>query len=112
MQILRRSAALATVAVVAVSILPATSPAADSLPDCIRVWGEARYRNFGYDHIVHVSNKCSTTALCDVFTDVNPTRSRVMVPAGQEVEVLTFRGSPAREFVPHAECGLILYNQV
>lgn len=75
-------------------------------PDCIEVWGEARYRNPGYDHIVHVSNRCSDTAVCDVATDVNPVAIRVTVPPKQDVEVLTLRGSPEREFIPKVECRL------
>lgn len=81
------------------------APAAPG-PDCIEVWGEARYRNMGYDHIVHVNNRCSDSAVCDVATDVNPVAIRVTVPSRQEVEVLTFRGSPAREFIPRVECRL------
>lgn len=75
-------------------------------PECIEVWGEARYRNYGYDHIVHVNNRCAQVATCDVSSDVNPAIQRVKVPVGQEVEVLTFRGSPSREFVARAECRL------
>jgi hypothetical protein len=78
-----------------------------SHPQCVDVWGEARYRNYGYDHIVHVNNRCSVPAICDVSTDVNPSAQRVTIPSKQEVEVLTFRGSPSRDFVPSAECRLI-----
>lgn len=108
MQALRRSAVLAAAVIVGAATFPAPAPAANDLPTCIRVWAEARYRGFGYDHIVHVGNSCAAPAICDVFTNVTPARLRVTVPAGQEVEVLTFRGSPAREFVAHAECGLVL----
>lgn len=75
-------------------------------PDCIQVWGEARYRNMGYDHIVHINNRCPDSAVCDVATDANPVAIRVTVPPNQEVEVLTFRGSPSREFMPKVECRL------
>lgn len=76
------------------------------MPDCIQVWGEARSRNAGYDHIVHINNRCDDSAVCDVATDVNPVPIRVTVPPNQEVEVLTFRGSPAREFIPKVDCRL------
>ncbi len=71
---------------------------------CIRVRGEARYRALGYNHIVIVTNTCAAPAECDVSTDVNPQPTHVSVPGGGEVEVTTFLGSPARVFVPKAEC--------
>jgi hypothetical protein len=77
-----------------------------AVPACIGFWGEARFRGYGYYHIVHVANDCARAAVCDVSTDVNPTPERVTVPAKQQVEVVTFQGSPAREFVPHVECKL------
>ena len=73
---------------------------------CIDVWGEARYVNYGYDHIVHLRSRCRTRVLCDVSTDVSPQRIRVNVPAGESVEVLTLRGSPAQGFTPIVRCGL------
>ena len=82
--------------------------AADAAPKatCVQVHAEARYRNYGYDHIVIVRNGCDKKALCDVSTNVNPEPVRVEVPAGGATEVLTFRGSPAREFTPRATCHL------
>lgn len=93
------------------SLLGATLVAALSLakpPEpgllCIVSWPEARYRNYGYDHIVHIANQCSTRSICVVSTDVNPNPIEATVPAGEHVEVLTMRGSPAREFTPRVEC--------
>ena len=79
-----------------------------NLPECVRVWGEARYRNSGYDHIVHVNNGCSAPALCEISTSANPTHTRLTVLPRQEVELLTFQGSPARDFDVHADCNLVL----
>lgn len=96
---------------VALALLAASVPLAaskSSHPECIGVWGEARYRNYGYDHIVHVANRCAAPALCDVSTDLNPTVQHVSIPPNEEVEVLTFRGSPSRDFVVKAECRLVL----
>jgi hypothetical protein len=87
-------------------VFAAGAPSKAANPECLGIWGEVRYRGFGYDHIVHVSNRCAQTAICDVSSDVNPTPQRVIVPVGQEVEVLTFRGSPSREFVPRVDCRL------
>jgi hypothetical protein len=82
--------------------------AADAAPKvtCVEVHAEARYRNYGYDHLVTVRNGCDRKAVCDVSTNVNPEPVRIEVPAGSAVEVLTFRGSPSREFTPRATCHL------
>jgi hypothetical protein len=42
--------------------------------------------------------------VCDISTNVNPTAQHVQVEPATEVEVLTFKGSPAREFTVHADC--------
>jgi hypothetical protein len=97
-----RAVGLAVIAVVACG-MACRSIGAREL-DCVDVWGEARYRNYGYDHVVHLRSRCPTPAECAVSTNVNPERIRTVVPPGQHVEVLTFRGSPAREFIPRAEC--------
>jgi hypothetical protein len=74
---------------------------------CVEAWGDARYGAAGYDHYVHVRNHCERAVECRVWTNVNPARTDLTVPSHGENEVLTFRGSPAREFVPHAECRLV-----
>jgi hypothetical protein len=71
---------------------------------CVEFWPEARYRNYGYDHLVHLWNRCSVRATCDVASDVNPTPTRVELRPREAIEVLTFRGSPAREFTPKVQC--------
>ncbi|HVW24445.1 MAG TPA: hypothetical protein VHC69_03710 [Polyangiaceae bacterium] len=108
----RRAIAVATAAfaLVGLRLLPAV--AEGNVPDCVRVWGEARYRNFAYDHIVHVNNGCPATALCDISTSANPTPTRVEVLPRQEIELLTFQGSPSHDFEIHAECGLVLDSSV
>jgi hypothetical protein len=87
---------------------PVPAPAGDSsprrLPACIDVRTEARFRNYGYDHLVTVRNGCDQAQACDVSTNVSPDASRVTVQAHSEAEVLTFRGSPAREFTAKVDC--------
>jgi hypothetical protein len=61
------------------------------------------YRS-GYDHIVHLANHCDKSATCSVSTDVNPERIVVTVGPKEAVDVLTFRGSPARVFVAKVTC--------
>lgn len=71
---------------------------------CIAVWGEVRYGNVGWHHVVHLKNGCDKAFTCDVSTDVNPQPQRVVVPAHQEIEVVTFLDSPSRAFTPKVQC--------
>jgi hypothetical protein len=97
-----------TLVLTGIGLVIAASPAAATPPDtaanCIRVAPEARYRGLGYNHIVHLTNVCKSSAECDVSTDVNPDAQHVTVAAGEHIEVTTFMGSPARVFVPKVEC--------
>jgi hypothetical protein len=77
-----------------------------AVPACITWWTEARYRPFGYDHIVHIKSACARPADCSVSTDVNPVVQKVLVPANAKVEVFTFLVSPAREFKATVVCKL------
>ena len=73
---------------------------------CVRAWPEARYRNYGYDHIVHLHNACSSAAHCEVTTDVAPDPIQVRLAVDEKREVVTFRGSPSRQFTFHVSCEL------
>jgi hypothetical protein len=98
--------ALATAAGVALADTPPAPPAPPAPPVklCIASVGEARYRNYGYDHVVRLTNACDVQSECSVTTDVNPAAAKATVPGGQTVEVLTFRGSPAASFTHRAVC--------
>jgi hypothetical protein len=74
--------------------------------ECVSVTHEARYRNYGYDHIVHLANTCGAGVTCKVSTDVNPEPTTVSLKKGDKQSVVTFTGSPAREFKPQTECKL------
>jgi len=67
---------------------------------------EARYRAYGYDHIVHLRNDCQRNARCTISTNVNPKRLKVRVNSGERIEVLTYRGSPSRVFSARVACQL------
>lgn len=108
---------LAALALAAALLAPAGSPAAraddggsaqgdDDVPACVDYWGEARPSGYGYNHVVHVENGCDRLARCKVWTNVNPDKQKVEVPAGEDEEVVTFISSPAREFEAHAQCTL------
>jgi hypothetical protein len=85
-------------------IAAADEPVHAAPPSCVRFWPEARYRNYGYDHVVHLNSRCHRTASCSVSTDVNPKVIAVAVAPGEHVEVVTFRGSPMPEFTAIVEC--------
>lgn len=77
-----------------------------AVPACITWHGEARYRPYGYDHVVLIRSSCARPADCTVSTSVNPEVKRVLVPANASVEVYTFLLSPAREFTAYVQCKL------
>lgn len=84
----------------------AASPSPRVDARCVQARPEARLRNLGYDHVVHLDSGCDRDAACAVSTDVNPAVQRVIVPARRSVEVVTFIGSPARVFSPNVTCEL------
>lgn len=88
-------------------LAPAAALAQGSLPDCVRVEAIARWGADAYNHFVRVDNRCDRRARCRVATNVNPEVQTVEVAAGQSVEVITFRGSPASEFTPRVTCELL-----
>jgi hypothetical protein len=74
------------------------------LPECVKVRTEARYSGLGYDHVVEIENTCEKAMSCTVATDVN-TQSNTLKLAPKQLEtVVTFRGSPAREFKADVSC--------
>jgi hypothetical protein len=78
--------------------------AAPQTQKCFKVRSEARYGAYGYDHLVEIENTCDKTLLCTVKTDVNPEPSQLTIPGKEKRTVVTFRGSPAREFKPDVRC--------
>jgi len=87
---------------------PATSTPAATDPSlkCVEYHAEARYSGVAYDHLVHISNQCERAISCEVSTNVNPDKTRVSVASKATETVLTWRGSPAREFTAAVSCRL------
>lgn len=73
-------------------------------PQCVTSRGEVRVNYPGYDHVVVLTNACDPTYRCVVTTDVNPDPMVAEVPGHRDVEVLTYRGSPASVFKHKADC--------
>lgn len=103
-RLLRILALLALTVGVALGGLAVAEP---RTPDCLRSWPEVRYRNFGYDHIVHIANECRARAFCAVSSDVTPAPVEVEVPAFGQLEVMTCRGCASREFTPRLSCRFV-----
>jgi hypothetical protein len=99
--------AVVVLAAVAIGIpVAARAEAADggAAQDCISFWGEARFGGVGFNHVVHIANKCEESAVCDVSTDVSPAPQTVQVPGGRTVEVVTYLDSPVSKFTPRVTC--------
>ena len=89
----------------AVSPLESQSTPAPKKPGgCVDVTTEAYYASVGYDHIVHLKSECKTRMACTVKTNVNPDPASVMLEPGATESVVTWRGSPAREFTADVTC--------
>ncbi len=84
--------------------LSAASAAEGSGPRCVHATFEVRYGNAGYDHVIYLHNQCAARASCEVSSDVNPEPIRVLIARGEKAEVVTMRGSPARQFAPRVTC--------
>lgn len=97
---------LAVPALVSPAAAQSASAKQPDTPACVHWRTEVRYANYGYDHWVIIHNGCERAAACVVTTNVNPEPIHVDVPRDKTREVLTFRGSPAREFSAHVVCRL------
>ncbi|HVZ34852.1 MAG TPA: hypothetical protein VG963_20635, partial [Polyangiaceae bacterium] len=64
-----------------------------------------RYIGMGYTHFVTLRNGCAKAVECELWTDVDPEpRMTVHVAPGDSAEVVTRRGSPAREVTAFKSC--------
>jgi hypothetical protein len=85
-------------------LLPLPALAQGGRLECVRVEAVARWGADAYNHFVVLHNGCAHRVRCQVATDVNPEAQVVEVAAGQTLEVITFRGSPASAFTPRVSC--------
>lgn len=71
---------------------------------CVKVQTEASFASVGYDHLVHLTNNCKQAVTCTVTTNVNPEPATAALGVGESKTLITWRGSPAREFTADARC--------
>jgi hypothetical protein len=80
------------------------SPAPPPPSKCVDYQTEAYFASVGYDHLVHLTNNCKSAATCSVKTNVNPDAASVRLAPGESRTVVTWRGSPSREFTADVSC--------
>lgn len=71
---------------------------------CVSVSTSAPYVNYGYDHVVTLRSACEKPQRCTVKTDAAPSPVVVDLGASETKSIVTFRGSPAREFKAEVSC--------
>ncbi|HEY6877658.1 MAG TPA: hypothetical protein VI299_06540 [Polyangiales bacterium] len=80
-------------------------PGAQDPNQCAKAEATTRWVGMGYTHIVTLHNGCAQTVRCTVWTSVDPEpKQSVTAAAGEDVEVVTRRGSPARELSAFKQC--------
>jgi hypothetical protein len=110
--VLPRLFAAAVLAGVAGSFAVLPGPHAHAAPpkpaqvklECVEFRTEASFASVGYDHLVHLTNNCDKTAVCTVTTNVNPQPATASLAPGEKQTLVTWRGSPAREFTVSVNC--------
>lgn len=86
-----------------VPVTPVPNPDA-----CTHVRGIVRQEAFGYTHVVTLHNGCDKTVSCQLWSDVDPEpRVSVTLSPGEMTEVITRRGSPAREVTGFRKCSFL-----
>jgi len=77
--------------------------------DCASVTASARFKGYGYTHVVTLSNSCQRAVSCEVWTDADPTpHVTLQAKPGQSAEVITRNGSPASEVRAEKLCHFAL----
>jgi hypothetical protein len=88
--------------VVGVEKEPTAEPVAN---DCAVVTASASYVAYGYNHIITLTNSCKKAVECAVWTDIDPEpRTTLRLLPGESSELVTRRGSPARDVTAFKQC--------
>lgn len=98
--------AFAVTAIASLFCPVSNASAETATPSCVKHQGHARYQGFAWDHIVSIRNECEKAVACTVTTSANPEATNADVPARQEQHVVTFLGSPSRDFTYDLTCRL------
>jgi hypothetical protein len=75
------------------------------IDQCAQVNAGVRMEAYGFTHVVSLRNRCEKPVSCEVWTDVDPTPHQILrAGPGENDEVVTRRGSPAREVSAESSC--------
>ena len=78
---------------------------ASGIEQCASVSASVRMEAYGYTHVVTLQNRCERPVSCEVWTDVDPLPHQTLRAApGESEDVITRRGSPAREVSAESSC--------
>ncbi len=101
-----RSTRRAWIAVLATgfALVPLFAHAEYEGPDCVTHRGHVIYQAYGYTHFVAIENGCEEAVSCRVRTSATSAEVRVRLDASSSKEIVTRRGSPAREFAVTLRC--------
>jgi hypothetical protein len=82
---------------------PKSSPS--GIEQCAQVSASVRMEAYGFTHLVSLRNGCDRAVSCEVWTDVDPSPHHALRAApGETQELITRRGSPAREVSAGSSC--------
>ena len=77
--------------------------------DCASVSASARFKSYGYTHVITLTNSCQRAVSCEVWTDVDPSpHYTLQAKPGKSAEVITRNGSPASEVRAEKVCHFTL----
>jgi hypothetical protein len=96
--------AMASAAALYMAAWTSVAQATEDANACVTAKPESVYKNYGYDHLVHLTNGCKYAVKCSVSSNANPTAQVVTLAVNETTTVRTFQASPAREFTPSVQC--------
>jgi hypothetical protein len=99
-----RVLAVVPAAVLALGLAAGAARGDAAMPPCVHWWAESWIRAIGYDHLVFIDNTCPAPAECFISTNVAPDTLRAVVPAGEKIDVTTYRAAVVRGFTAKVSC--------
>ena len=73
-------------------------------PECVTHRPHVIYQAYGYTHFVALENTCEEAVTCQLRTSATNAELRVELNEGEQKEIVTRRGSPARAFSVTLRC--------
>ncbi len=86
---------------------PRPSPVAGARPACVQVTPQPVFNGSGFNHLVHVDNRCAQAVSCTVTTDINPQAQSATIPSQGTHTFNTFFNAAAYGFTPTVRCAAV-----